>query len=267
MRCENRFLSGSQISVSQAPQSRIARGLHHCGMGEDSDLRMLFSGARHSLGAGEVLLANQYGDVLCVACQENALLRRGKAAAYDKNLLAGKKLAVAGGAVGYAPSTELRLAGKAYHTRMGSRGQKHSKAAVFSAPGLHGLDVPIQFKSRDLGQQELCAEALCLLPHCVRQFSAAGFCYAGIVHDLIRDSDLAAEMLLLYHQHAIACPGKIKGRRKPGRPSTYHDHIIELFHLHYSIPTRSRLGLRVSAPGCHLAGQTWSPCSATNWLA
>ena len=118
-----------------------------------------------------------------------------------------------------------------------------------------------------LGQQELCAEALCLLPHCVRQFSAAGFCYAGIVHDLIRDSDLAAEMLLLHHQHAIACPGKIKGRRKSGRPSTYHDYIIELFHLHYSMPTRSRLGLRVSAPGCHLAGQTWSPCSATNWLA
>ena len=228
---------------------------------------MLFSGARHSLGAGEVLAANQYGDVLCVACQENALLRRGKTAAYDKNLLTGKKLAVAGGAVGYAPSTELRLAGKAYHTRMGARGQKYAKAAVFSAPGLHGLDVPIQFKSRDLGQQELCTEALRLLPHCVCQFSAAGFCYAGIVHDLIRDSDLAAEMLLLYHQHAIVCPGKIKGRRKSGRPSTYHDYIIELFHLHYSMPTRSRLGLSVSAPGCHLAGQTWSPCSATNWLA
>ena len=30
---------------------------------------------------------------------------------------------------------------------------------------------------------------------------------------------------------------------------------------HYSIPTRSRLGFRVSAPGCHLAGQTSSPCS------
>lgn len=57
-------------------------------MGADSDLRMLFGGARHSLGAGEILAANQYGDVLCVACQENALLRRGKAAAYDKNLLA-----------------------------------------------------------------------------------------------------------------------------------------------------------------------------------
>ena len=29
----------------------------------------------------------------------------------------------------------------------------------------------------------------------------------------------------------------------------------------YSIPTRSRLGFRVSPPGCHLAGQTSSPCS------
>ena len=33
----------------------------------------------------------------------------------------------------------------------------------------------------------------------------------------------------------------------------------------YSCPTRSRLGFRVSAPGCHLAGQTSSPCSWTNW--
>ena len=72
---------------------------------------MLFGGARHSLGAGEVLAANQYGDVLCIAGQENTLLRRGKTAAYDKNLLTGKKLAIAGGAVRDAMSGQLLFAG------------------------------------------------------------------------------------------------------------------------------------------------------------
>ena len=36
------------------------------------------------------------------------------------------------------------------------------------------------------------------------------------------------------------------------------------FLIFYNKPTRSRLGFNVSAPGCHFAGQTSSPCSATN---
>ena len=53
-----------------------------------------------------------------------------------------------------------------------------------------------------------------------------------------------------------------------GRAAADHHHVVEVFLIHsHNCPTRSRLGFRVSAPGCHLAGQTSSPCSATNWLA
>ena len=51
-----------------------------------------------------------------------------------------------------------------------------------------------------------------------------------------------------------------------GKFSFHKNHSFRKLHF-YNWPTRSRLGFKVSAPGCHLAGHTSSPCSATNWQA
>ena len=56
----------------------------------------------------------------------------------------------------------------------------------------------------------------------------------------------------------------LNGGGQSCRTTANNNYIIQILLFHYSIPTKSRLGFSVSAPGCHLAGQTSSPCSATN---
>ncbi len=59
--------------------------------------------------------------------EKHALLRRGQAAAHHKDILPGKKLPVARGAVGHAPALEGRLPGKAHFSGVGPGGPRTPK--------------------------------------------------------------------------------------------------------------------------------------------
>ena len=85
-------------------------------------------------------------------------------------------------------------------------------------------------------------------------------CDTHYVHKAWHD---ASDSLFFNDQYPIPGPGQINGSGKPCRAAA-DDHAVIKFICHYNNPTKSRLGFSVSAPGCHFAGQTSSPCSATN---
>ena len=116
-------------------------------------------------------------------------------------------------------------------------------------------------------RRKLRPEGLGLLAHGLGELGAAGVGHARVVHHLLGDGDLAAEVLLLHHQHPVPGPGQVEPGGEARRAAPDDDDVVESALVHHSCPTRSRLGFRVSAPGCHLAGQTSSPCSWTNWRA
>ena len=133
---------------------------------------------------------------------------------------------------------------------------------------MHGLDLAAHVESSDLGQLEFCAKSFGLLAHVLRQGRSADGSNARIVDDAVGDGDLATEVFLFNHQDAVAGPRQIDGCRKACRTAANHDDVVKLpcrsfggCFRHQSAPTRSRLGFSVSAPGCHFAGQTSSPCS------
>ena len=192
--------------------------------------------------------------------EEDAFFRRCVAAAHNKYVLAGEKLAVAGGAVGDAPALVFFFTLKTHLSGMRAGSQQNAEALKISPPGANRLDIARHIKPRRLCQQELCAECFRLLLHGLCQLLAAGFADAGIIDHLVGNGNLTAELLLFQHQHPIARPGQIDGGGEPCRPTANDDHIVKTFFVwHHSCPTRSRLGLSVSAPGVQLAGQTWSP--------
>ena len=199
--------------------------------------------------------------------EEHGLLRGGKAAAHHEHIFAGEKLPVARGAVGHAPALEGRLPGKAHFSGVGPGGPQDPEAGQRPPGGADGFDVSGQVQPRDLGQQEFRPEGLGLPAHGLGEFGAAGLGHTGVVDHLVGDGDLAAEVVLLYDDHPVPGPGQIEPGGEAGGAAPHDDHVIEGLGVHHSCPTRSRLGFKVSAPGCHLAGHTSSPCWWTNWQA
>lgn len=219
------------------------------------------------LGAGEVRSPDEDGHMAGVFGEEDALLRGGKAAPHHKDLLVGEELPVAGGAVGHPPAPEGLLPLEAHHPGMGPGGPEDAEAGQVPPAGADGFHIPRQVQAGDLRQEELRPEGLGLLAHGLGELGAAGVGHTGVVHHLLGDGDLAAEVLLLHHQHPVPGPGQVEPGGEARRAAPDDDDVVESALVHHSCPTRSRLGFRVSAPGCHLAGQTSSPCSWTNWRA
>ena len=125
-------------------------------------------------------------------------------------------------------TAEPLLALEAHMARGGTGGHKHAKARNVALGGMDVLDVTGEVEARDLGEHELGAEGLGLALHGGRELLARGGEDARVVHDLVGDGDLAAEVFLLDHEHAIACTGEVDGRREACRASA-HDHgVIEL---------------------------------------
>ena len=197
--------------------------------------------------------------------KEYTFFRCGKAAAHHKDILAREKLAVAGGAVGHAPASVLFLPLETNHAGMGAGSQQDAKTFQLAAAGSDGFHITGKLQPVDLCQQELCAKPLGLFPHGFSQRCAAGFLNTGIVDHLCSDGDLAAKVVFLYDDNSIARPSQIQRAGPPPMMTTSYRFSISS--ITYSCPTKSRLGFNVSAPGCHLAGHTSSPCSATNWQA
>ena len=198
--------------------------------------------------------------------QEHGLFRRRESAAHDENFLTGKKFAVAGSAVGHAMPAEIQLPLKADCPGMCARRNQNAETFIIAFACRNLPHVPGQIQSGHFRKQKFRAETLRLTAHGFRQFLPAGTRHAGIIDHLGGNGNLSAEGFLLNDENPVAGAGQIDSGGQSGGAASYDNHIIEVLNLfrHQSAPTRSRLGLRVSAPGCHFAGQTWSPCSATN---
>ena len=169
----------------------------------------------------------------------------------------------------HAPAAELLLPLEAHHAGMGAGGQEDTEAPQIAPAGAYGLYVTGELQPGDLGQQKFSAEALRLLPHGLGKLRPAGPAHAGIVHHFRGNGDLPAEPFLFHHKYTVSGARQVEGGRKACRAAPNDYDIIEFFHrpIPHSCPTKSRLGFKVSAPGCHLAGHTSSPCSWTNWQA
>lgn len=210
----------------------------------------------------------------CVLRQEHALLGCCIAADDDKDLFATEEFPIARRTVGNAAAAEVVLPSKARRARTRSGGEQDAEAREDALCGMQGLDVAAHVESSDLCYLEFCTKSFDLLAHVLSQGRSTDGRNARIIDDAICDGDLATKVFLLDHQDAVAGPCQIDGCCKAGRTAANHDDVVKIpcrsfgwYFRHQSAPTRSRLGFRVSAPGCHLAGQTSSPCSWTNWQA
>ena len=59
-------LSGAVIAVADGPQGGISQDLLHFGIGQDRDLRVVFSRVGNGGGAGKIILADEDGHMACV---------------------------------------------------------------------------------------------------------------------------------------------------------------------------------------------------------
>ena len=210
---------------------------------------------RDAPGARKGVPAHEHGHRPRIAGQKHGFLGGGEPAAHHEHVPPGEEFAVACGAVGHTPAPEFCFAPEADLTRMRAGRDHHGEAPQDPPAGPHELDVALDVQPLHLGEQELGAETLRLPPHGVGQFPASGPLHAGVVHHLRRDGDLPAEGFFFHDEHPVTGAGQIKGGGQPGGAAAHDDGIVEIV-PHYSRPTRSRLGFRVSAPGFHLAGHT-----------
>ena len=246
-------LAGLGIPVPEEAQGGIPGHFFNFCIRENRDFLVVPCGVRRGLGAGEVVAPDQDGHMAGVLGEEHALLRRGKAAAHHKDVLAGEELAVAGGAVGHAPAAKLLLPLETHHAGMSPGGQQHAEALQVTPAGPDGFHIAGEIQAGDLGQQELRAETFRLLPHGFGELRSAGPAHAWIVDHLCGNGDLAAEVVFLHHDHPVAGPGQVQGSGEARRSAADHHHIIEVFHLYHGLQLAHQVqaglqGLRAGLP-------------------
>ena len=219
-------LAGLLAAVADGAQSVVAEDSVHLGVAQHGDLGVITGGIGCALGAGEVVAADENGDMSCVLGEEHGLLCCGKAAADDEHILAGEELAVAGGAVGYAAAAEIFFSGESHHAGMCAGGQQHAEALELTPVGVNGLYIAAHVKLVHACQHELSAEVFGLLTHGLGQLCTAGAANAGVVYNLMGNGDLAAELFLFNNQYAVFCSCKIYCGSKPRGAAADNDNVI-----------------------------------------
>ena len=125
---------------------------------------------------------------------------------------------------------------------------------------MHGFDVALRVDAGHSTHAQFGAEILRLLAHRGGEFTPIGHRYARVVHHFGCDGDLSAEIRLFDDERAVACARQVHAGSQACRAAADDDGVIHIRlwggHIYQSSPTRSRLGLIVSSPGSHLAGQT-----------
>jgi transcriptional regulator with XRE-family HTH domain len=222
--------SGKRILVTDGPQGIVAQYLFHYGVEMDGDLGMVFRRIRRGLSAGEIPLPDQNVDMTGILGEENRFLRCGETAAHHEYLLAGEEFTVAGGAVSNATAPEIFLTPESHHPGMGTGSQQHTEGLQIPLRGFYGLYISGKFQTFHLSQLELRAENLGLPAHGLGQLLTGGAEYAGIVHHLMGDGDLTAELFLLQHQRAVFGSGKIQCGSQSRRTAADDDYVIEIVH-------------------------------------
>ena len=85
---------------------------------------------------------------------------------------------------------------------------------------------------------DLRAESHGLLQHPLSKLVAGNFRKAGVVFQLGREGDLAAEGIALQHQHRFSCAARINRRRQAGRTRADNKNIIT--HISCPLPQQRR---------------------------
>ena len=255
-----RFLPpGHGVAEHGAAQGRVAFHRFQDGIEAHPDGfvgQHLFGDA---FGAGQRAPAHEHGHGAGVAGEVHGFLGGGEPAAHHKHVPARKEPAVACGAVGHAPAPERLLAFKAHLAGMGPGGEQHGEAPESPPARAHDAEIPVHVDPLRFGQQELRAEMPGLTAHRLGEQMAVNPFHAGIIHHFGGEGYLPAEGVLLHDKHPVPGAGKVEGGGKPCRAAPHHHGVVQIRSpggVHYSRPTRSRLGFRVSAPGRHLAGHT-----------
>ena len=239
-------LAGLCVAIADEPQGGVTGHLlHHC-VGEDCDLLMVPGGVRRGLGAGEAIAPDQDGHMAGVLGKKHALLSGREAAAHHKDILAGKELPIAGGAIGNSPPPELCFTLEPHHTGMGAGGQQDAEALQIATPSAHSLHITAQIQFGDLRQEEFRTEGLGLFPHRFRERGAAGSLHPGEIDHFCGNGDLPAEVVLFHDHDPVAGPGQIEGGGESRRPSSDDHDIVEIFHpLHgLQLPHQIQAGLQ-----------------------
>ena len=212
-----------------------------------------------AFGAGQRAPAHEHGHGTGVPGEEHGFLGGGEPAAHHKDIPVREEPAVARGAVGHAPSPERFLALKTHLAGMGPGGEQYGEAPESPPARAHDAEIPVHVDPLGFGQQELRAEMQGLTAHGFGERMAFGLFHAGIIHHFGGDRYLPTDGVLFHDKHPVPGAGKVEGGGQPGRAAPHHHRVVQVGSptgVHYSRPTRSRLGFRVSAPGRHLAGHT-----------
>ncbi len=222
-----RAFAGTRVADCRLGQTALSRGdRDKLGIVTNLDLRMALRLGRDGRIAGEIVIANQHGDLAGVFGEEHRLFGRGETTADHQHLLAGEELAITGGAIGHAASRILLFAIESDLARIGTGGDKHAERAKVTARRMHGFDIAAHVKPGDFGAEEFRAEILRLLPYGGGQRPSAGGRDARVIDDLIGDGDLPAEIAFFHNQHAVAGAGEVQSRGKAGRTASNHDNVI-----------------------------------------
>ena len=214
----------------------------------------------HGGVASEVVFAHEHGHRARIASQEHGFLGRGESAAHHEHVFAGEELAVACGAVGHTTAGVFPLAREPDLARRCAHREHDGEALHVTARGMHGFDVALRVDAGHSAHAQFGAEILRLLAHRGGEFAPVGHRYARVVHHFGCDGDLSAEIRLFDDERAVACARQVHAGSQACRAAADDDGVIHIRlwggHIYQSSPTRSRLGLIVSSPGSHLAGQT-----------
>ena len=117
---------------------------------------------------------------------------------------------------------------------MGAGGQQNAKALQFAPVGPDGLHVAAQVQALNACQQKFSAEVLGLSAHGLRQRRAAGALHPGVIHHLVGNGDLAAELLFLHHDHTIFGSCQIDRGSQARGAAANDNNIIQILHVQSS---------------------------------
>ena len=215
----------------------------------------------------KVISANKDMDFAPVLSEEKCFLHGCIPTANNKDVLSGEELPITCRTISDTMPTEFFFAGKSGKTGMRTGCIDDTHRLKISSIGMYHLCICSKRQALYFCRQKFCTEGFSLTHHFSGQRFPVRLVNAGVIHHFRCDRDLSAHLLFFDDKDMKTCSCHINSGGEPCRSSAYYNGIISFFHdaaPFYNFPTRSKDGFSVFAPGCHLAGQTSSPCSYTN---
>ena len=217
------------LRTRTAGDQSVAQYLLDHGVRDELDLLGRLGTVDHDRRRPEDVAPMHDGDLGGELRQERRLLHRRVAAAHDDDVLVAEEGCVADRAVRDAAALERALGFEPELTRVRARRDDDRLGAIFVVPDPDAERALREVDLRHVVGDELCAEALGLLPeflHHLRAEHAAGI--AGVVLDVARDHQLAAPVDPFDHQRGHVRPGGVEGSGVSGGGPADHDHLAHV---------------------------------------